>query len=151
MMPTKICAGCAIEKDLEAFNFKQKSLGTRQIRCRDCTRKQVQSHYSRHKEYYVEKAQKRAIATKLLHREKLLAYLSFHPCVDCGETDFVCLEFDHVCGEKQGNIAEMFGDYAWEKIEAEIAKCDVRCANCHRRKTAKQYGYWNQDLMIMHS
>ncbi len=112
MMLTKKCAGCAIEKDLEAFNFKHKKLGTRQIRCRDCTRKQVQSHYSRHKEYYVERAQKRTTEIKLLHREKLLSYLAVHPCVDCGEADFVCLEFDHVRGEKQGNIAEMVGDYA---------------------------------------
>ena len=151
MMLTKVCAGCAAEKDLESFNFKQKSFGTRQIRCRDCTRKQVQSQYNRHKEYYVKKAQLRTAANKALHREKLLLYLSVHPCVDCSEADFVCLEFDHVRGKKQGNIAEMVGDYAWEKIEAEIAKCDVRCANCHRRKTAKQYGYWNQDLTDMRS
>ncbi len=27
-MPTKVCAGCRLEKDLEAFNFKHKALGT---------------------------------------------------------------------------------------------------------------------------
>ena len=148
-MLTKTCAGCAIEKEVEAFNFKHKALGTRQIRCRDCTRKQVQSHYDRNIQYYVEKARIRTKEAKALHREKLLAYLVSHPCVDCGEADFVCLEFDHVRGEKIGNIAEMIGDYAWTKIEAEIAKCDVRCANCHRRKTSKQYGYWNQ-ITTMH-
>ena len=150
-MLTRICAGCALEKNVEAFNFKHKELGIRQIRCRDCTRSQVQSHYSRNKEYYVEKAQRRTKEVKTLHRERLLNYLLSNPCVDCGEADFVCLEFDHVRGEKQGNIAEMIGDYAWEKIELEIAKCEVRCANCHRRKTARQYGYWNQTLATMRS
>lgn len=148
-MPTKICVGCAVEKDLEAFNFKHKALGTRQIRCRDCTRRQVQSHYSRNKDYYIKKAQLRTRETKALHREKLLSYLSSHPCVDCGEADFICLEFDHVRGEKHFTVAEMIGDYAWEKIETEIAKCEVRCANCHRRKTARQYGYWNQSVVTM--
>ncbi len=76
-------------------------------------------------------------------RELLLAYLATHPCVDCGERDVVCLEFDHVSGEKVRNIANMIGEYSWTTIEAEIAKCEVRCANCHRRKTAKQHGYWS--------
>lgn len=145
-MLSKICAGCGLEKPIEFFNFKEKKLGTRQIRCRECTRKQVQSHYSRHRQYYVAKARARTIEAKIFHREKLLAHLVCHPCVDCGEADFVCLEVDHVRGEKKSNVAEMVGDYCWEKIEQEIAKCDVRCANCHRRKTARQFGYWNQDL-----
>ena len=37
--------------------------------------------------------------------------------------------------------------YSWNAILVEIAKCDIRCANCHRRRTASQYGwdksYWN--------
>jgi hypothetical protein len=61
--------------------------------------------------------------------------------VDCGETDPVVLEFDHVRGEKKGEIAMMVRVDGWDKIVEEMAKCELRCANCHRRKTAKQLGW----------
>jgi hypothetical protein len=32
--------------------------------------------------------------------------------------------------------------YSWEKIEAEISKCEVRCANCHRKRHAKLRRAW---------
>src|SRR5713101_3507910 len=70
------------------------------------------------------------------NRTKLFAYLSQHPCVDCGETDAHVLEFDHVKGKKSNNISKMVMDgYSWSTIETEIAKCEVRCANCHRIST----------------
>jgi CubicO group peptidase (beta-lactamase class C family) len=31
--------------------------------------------------------------------------------------------------------------YAWANIQEEIAKSDVRCANCHRRRTALQFDW----------
>jgi hypothetical protein len=62
--------------------------------------------------------------------------------VDCGESDPIVLDFDHVCGTKILEISRMIRGYAWAAIWAEIQKCEVRCANCHRRKTSKQFGYY---------
>ena len=46
------------------------------------------------------------------------------------------LEFDHVGDDKVANVSSLARrSAAWERIEAEIAKCEVRCANCHRRRT----------------
>lgn len=68
----------------------------------------------------------------------LLAYLASHPCVDCGEADIVVLDFDHVRGVKVMGIADLVaGVYSFAALKAEVAKCDVRCANCHRRKTLR--------------
>lgn len=69
-------------------------------------------------------------------RERLIAYLATHPCVDCGESDFRCLDFDHVTGKKFKDISLMMrSGYSWESVQKEMLKCVVRCANCHRKKT----------------
>jgi hypothetical protein len=68
-------------------------------------------------------------------------YLSTHPCVDCGITDSRVLEFDHVKGHKDNSISKMTKQgCAISTIETEIAKCEVRCANCHRIKTIIESG-----------
>lgn len=75
------------------------------------------------------------------NRRLVWEYKKTHPCVDCGESDPVVLEFDHQ-RDKKNWIANMLGsNVSHKKILDEIAKCVVRCANCHRRKTAKQLGY----------
>ena len=73
-------------------------------------------------------------------REKLLAFLADKKCVDCGETDFRVLDFDHMDQKtKFKSISKMrSGHYSWESVFAEIDKCQIRCANCHRRKTYVQ-------------
>lgn len=70
------------------------------------------------------------------NKEKLWNYLSNNPCVDCGESDPVVLDLDHVRGEKEINIGEEVHNLAWPRIMKEIEKCEVRCANCHFRVTA---------------
>jgi hypothetical protein len=67
----------------------------------------------------------------------LFWYKATHPCVDCGETDPLVLDFDHVYGEKAFNLSAC-KTLAVGRVIEEIAKCDVRCANCHRRRTAQQ-------------
>lgn len=63
-------------------------------------------------------------------------------CADCGySAHAVALDFDHVNGDKLTNVASLVGRLApWPLIEAEIAKCEVVCANCHRVRTvARRY------------
>lgn len=47
------------------------------------------------------------------------------------------MEYDHRPGEKKlFTIARMVvAQRSWELIAAEIAKCDLVCANCHRYRT----------------
>lgn len=79
-------------------------------------------------------------------RAHMFEYLSTKACIDCGEKDPVVLEFDHRDQKtKFKKIASMLsGHYSWESVEKEIAKCEIRCANCHRRKTYIQLGGWGR-------
>jgi len=81
------------------------------VRCRSCTKAQVRRHYDQNRASYLAKARLRNNAVIEEKRRRILQYLKEHPCVDCGESDIVCLEFDHVCGVKVGNIGRMLGDY----------------------------------------
>ena len=76
----------------------------------------------------------------------MVDYLRDHPCVDCGEDDIVVLEFDHL-RDKVSAIATMISSREpWWRIEAEIAKCEVCCANCHRRRTARRAGSYRTTM-----
>lgn len=58
-------------------------------------------------------------------------YLATHPFVDCGETNPIVLEFEHVRGKKKASISKMAHEgYLLHRSQKEIAKCEVRCANC---------------------
>jgi hypothetical protein len=70
----------------------------------------------------------------------VLGYLRAHPCIDCGEPDPVVLEFDHIRGEKIRPINQMIVSSSSKQLTQEIEKCEVRCANCHRRRHAKEIG-----------
>lgn len=82
------------------------------------------------------------------HRERnflrLLEYLRDHPCVDCSEADPIVLDFDHLPGhEKRFDISRAVSGStrSWTAILAEIGKCEVVCANCHRRRTAARASF----------
>ncbi len=92
------------------------------------------------REAQIARACLRGEETAAANRSLVYTYLSEHPCVDCGENDPAVLEFDHV-GTKYRDISLMMrAGFAWTTIQREIAKCVVRCANCHRRKTAREQG-----------
>lgn len=100
-----------------------------------------QEWYRQHKSEHKQRAKllKRAVVNA--NRIRVLDYLRKHPCVDCGESDIIVLEFDHVRGTKSGSISDMIKDgVSWKRISEEISKCEVRCANDHIRKTSKANG-----------
>lgn len=70
----------------------------------------------------------------------LKEYLRANPCVDCGETDIRVLEFDHRDPEsKVANVGRLSCDAAsLKRIISEVMKCEVRCCNCHRRRTREE-------------
>ncbi|WP_460795636.1 hypothetical protein [Microbacterium sp. GXF0217] len=79
----------------------------------------------------------------------LIAYLAAHPCADCGESDPVVLDFDHLPGfTKSFEIGRAVGGStrSWKLIRQEIDKCEVVCANCHRRRGARRANHLNYRL-----
>ena len=140
---TKLCPGCNKEKLLTDFGpYKGKTGG--QSRCRICHRLQNKEWHARNLQRNRARATRNRAIAKQRARQLIFDYLLVHPCVDCGEPDLLVLHFDHRDRDlKILEISFMMGrGWSTEKIQEEINKCDVRCANCHMRRTAKQLGYW---------
>jgi transposase-like protein len=130
------CSRCVHFLPLELFN----RLGDgHQWYCRSCFAAYFRARGQLHRDQ--SRTAKRARQRKL--RAHVLAFLRDHPCVDCGERDPVVLEFDHV-GEKVAEVSALISATATVAIiDAEIARCEVVCANCHRRRTARR-GRWRR-------
>jgi hypothetical protein len=59
-------------------------------------------------------------------------------CADCGVGDFVAFDFDHV-GEKTGNVTKLARNgVSLARLRAEIERCQIVCANCHRIRTRRR-------------
>ena len=92
----------------------------------------LRSHYKKNKRYYMDKA-----ATG---RAKLIEWYrtqKAHPCMDCGHTyPYYVMDFDHRDPQtKKHNVSELVAQGRKKKLEQELAKCDLVCANCHRERT----------------
>ncbi len=103
-------------------------------------------HYAKHRDKVIAKAKGYSKAARVRIRTYINDHLKANPCVDCGETDIVVLEFDHIGDDKQFSISDAVRHgYGMAKVKAEIAKCEVRCANCHRKKTYERGGWTHKD------
>lgn len=136
----KQCTKCQETFPIAQFNWRNKAKGHRQSTCKRCQSEKTLEHYRRNKKPYLDRARKRKQVYVQEVVGRVLDYLATHPCVDCGEDDIIVLQFDHRDpAEKKYDISWMLKwQKTWNLIEAEIAKCDVRCANCHVRRTAKE-------------
>lgn len=143
ILKVKQCPKCLQTLKATEFNWKVKDVKLASY-CKNCSRAYIRDHYARNREYYLNKAHRRNLNIRQEAFEYIGSYLYNHPCVDCGETDISVLEFDHKrrTGKEYNvsRIIRMTGSI--KKLKCEISKCEVRCANCHRRKTARENSSW---------
>lgn len=147
---TRVCARCHSEKPVEAFPIKDKARGTRRSYCLPCRSDYGKQHYQANKPYYLAKNVRARVEHRKTNRDIAYEYLVTHPCVDCGEADPVVLDFDHIDPTtKLFCVGTMLSREATPAIVREMAKCVVRCANCHRMRTATQFGSYRigEDLV----
>lgn len=118
---------------MEAFNRHKDG---HQWWCRECFKQYFRERGQKH----IQQVNASRDARRVRAHEFVLAHLRTHPCVDCGETDVVVLEFDHV-GIKATEVGRLVGSSTRvDRIEVEIANCQVVCCNCHRRRTYLRRG-----------
>lgn len=156
----KICSKCNIPKVLDAFYLRKKNGTARHSHCIECSTK-TQRLWRLNNSERCRTIKKNTYLKnpKVLYIKQ---YLNTTPCVDCGNSDVRVLQFDHVRDFKQDNVSLMsrHSKYSLEDIVREIAKCEVRCANCHiirhceegdrNRQTIKSRPYTNQFSMLAH-
>jgi len=99
---------------------------------------EAQIYYEDNKEWIQEKVRNRI----RLHTLRLNYIKNESGCMHCRESDPGVLEFNHKnASTKLFNIGRTKGkSKSWEMISQEILKCEVLCANCHKRVTAREHG-----------
>jgi hypothetical protein len=136
---------CTTPIEEQVFNKNSRRKDGLNNICQVCSRQRSKQYYhdnaGHHKAVVLERQRK--IRAKV--RRKMFEYYSEHPCIDCGEADPLVLEFDHVRGVKRKEVSRLVrSNHDWDVIAQEIEKCEVRCANCHRRRTGIVQGWYKE-------
>ena len=93
-------------------------------------------HYEANKEKIKKRSKKRNIGQRGVNKKYVEDIKKESSCTDCGESNHLVLDFDHIGDNKYKCISTMvYESYSVETIQKEIDKCEVRCSNCHRIST----------------
>ena len=129
------CKTCGVEFHKEEGNHRRD--------CPDCVSDKRMAYYDANRDKFADRNKAKADKRVALH-EWIIKYKLDNPCVDCGETRPPTLHFDHIDrSDKIMEVSKMVGQVRpLEMVIAEVAKCDVRCVDCHKIKTGDELG-WN--------
>lgn len=135
----KTCTLCKTEKALDQFNKHSKLPDGKQNVCRECNRARSRKYYADN----LEQHRKVTAARSKQQRDALRTFVNAEkskPCTDCGQT-FIpfAMDFDHITDDKRADISRLVrSGTSLETVQAEIAKCELVCATCHRIRTWKR-------------
>lgn len=142
----RYCNKCKVYKERVCFGRNQANKDCINHICKDCRNRQRLGYYQANLTHVRQINRKSRKHTKLQRQLKLFNILKKRRCKRCGESNPIMLEFDHINPKhKIMNISVIISRATWPKIYAEIKKCRVLCANCHRLRTARQQK-WYKDL-----
>ena len=114
------CSQCSSESATEKAKIKRQLHG-------DKVRKEDRERYRKNREKIRLQADKR----RKTFKQKCVDYLGSE-CNKCGyKKSLAALDFHHRNGDGK-NIHITRGTVNWKEIKAELDKCDLLCANCHR-------------------
>ncbi len=88
------------------------------------------SHYREKNREKLNENNRRSLAEKL---RRGMEYKVALGCCVCGEKHPAVLSCHHRNGEEKLDAIAALCNYRWERVEAELKKCDVMCENCHRK------------------
>lgn len=131
----RLCSCCKENKDESEYNNKR--VGKLQPYCKECQRARARKQYADNKEHQLQSIQRGKKARQERAREYILELFKTG-CVDCGITDPEVLEWDHL-SDKEHLISKLLKEgSSKERLDKELVKCDLVCANCHRKRTYKR-------------
>ena len=121
----KLCNKCKT-REVRAAN---------QYTCASCHNEYQKDYYKRNPKSIDSSNERRKLKIRSIIVEE-----KNKPCMDCGGSyPYYVMDFDHVRGEKKFNLSIAAQKiYSLKKIQDEISKCEVVCANCHRERTFKR-------------
>ena len=143
METERVCTKCGPPaQPIENFGWKDRLRGKRHAVCKTCTAVRSSNWYYENQDRQKDNVRRNNQTYRDNARSYVLAYLLTHPCSQCGETDPRVLEFHHE-GDKESEVSRLMGRGAsLDALRAEIAKCSVVCANCHRKLTSDERGWY---------
>lgn len=137
------CAACKRDKPKSDFGWRNRALGKLQFYCKSCVLKIQRRHYRNSEHRRIVVKANRDKRRKLLqdYANKILVE---RKCIDCGNGDIVVLGFYYKQRPSVSNSLELKNISSYIRavmrdkfVKEEIEKCDVRCANCQKRKEHK--------------
>lgn len=133
----KRCGSCGLDKVDECFHWRNKEKNKRQSICIECRKMYDAKFWTDNKEKY--------LPGKIKRKNDLAEYWKIYKrtlsCSRCGESDPRCLDFHHKDPDmKTFDISSAsYRGYSITKVQQEIDKCVVFCANCHRKEHIQEY------------
>ena len=139
-MDTKYCKRCDQTLSVDKFTKAKKRYDGLQPYCSECMKAYRREHYHANKKPYLDRAREQ----KKQAKKEIRWFKQTNPCTDCGvvyDKEPWLMDFDHLdAEEKLYNISRIYcrGSKA---IREELAKCELVCVLCHRRRSARRAGW----------